>query len=174
MTKYYLTFTLIVVNLSVFATNVNETLNEYLYNKINICKLKTSAENNTVDSALVYANKIFESSDKTFYIEANVLLSDMYFNLQYQANKPLDVSHDAIKERYLFINKNKVMCFYYLDRAVEYGLCWNCIDENKKEYYDLTRYQINRDFYLANYANVELIDLIKEIEVTDQGNRRAL
>ncbi|MDY0143797.1 MAG: hypothetical protein RBR97_18070 [Bacteroidales bacterium] len=174
MKKQYLTFILIACNLTVFASNENSTLNEYLYNKISVNKIKTFTEKNSVDSALIYAHKVFESNDKTFHIKVNVMLSDMYFNFQNYAIKPFDWSFEGMQKRNTALQKNKDLILHYLDEAVKHGLCWNCIDENKKEYYDSNRYQINRKFYLANYANLGLMDLIKEIEVTDQGNRRGI
>jgi hypothetical protein len=173
MTKYYLTFPFFIVyNLTVSATNVNTTIHEYFLNKINVNKIKMFTETNTRDSALIYANKVFESNDKTFHIKVNVMLSDMYFNFQNYAIKPFDWSIGGMQKRNAALQKNKELSLHYLDEAVKYGLCWNCIDDNKKEYYDSNRYQINRNFYLTNYANVGLINLIKEIEETDQGNRQ--
>jgi hypothetical protein len=176
MNKLTLLLILTAIFLCIFKTtaNDNRTLNTYLENKISINRVQKHSEELMKDSAIVYSNLILKSGEKTFHLKTYILLSDLFFNMPVQTQSFFDINNDCQKNLYEYKKSQIKISMLYLDEAVKHGLCWNCIDENKKEYYDSNRYQINRKFYLANYANLGLMDLIKEIEVTDQGNRRGI
>ena len=124
------------------------SLKEYLINKVLINKVDYFSKQNKMDSVLYYSNRILKSNDLTF-------TKGVYVNLSKLA----------------FKNKNTEQSFKYLDEAVKIGYSWNFIDTLQRCSYGYKRFIKNWIIFKKKYHDMELTVMLNKVSETDQGIR---